>query len=153
MFYCALRSEVRMSSKKESIRWIDLSDEQKRQIIRMRNAESARRSRQRRKNQNDQIEQEYEKNERKIVELEKMVEDLSSRLGKDRPSSSTAPSNTTPSSSTMSTRLKPKHKSAKQSKRLSVPVNPSVKSKHQRQPGNSSKKDDPSRPTWFGDPF
>lgn len=68
------------ASSSSGIRWIDLTEEQKRDVIRIRNAESARRSRQNKREKESKLESEWEDNERRIENLEKMVDDLTDRL-------------------------------------------------------------------------
>ena len=64
------------------IRWIDLSEEQKKEVRRMRNAESARKHRLKKKMRgpSKDLEDEYMDNERRIDELEKMVSSMNSTL-------------------------------------------------------------------------
>ena len=69
-----------MVNPRASVRWIDLTAEQKKQVLRIRNTESARRSRERKRQQRDQIERAYEENEKKIDELESLVQSLSAEL-------------------------------------------------------------------------
>lgn len=62
------------------LRWIDMTDQQKQDVIRIRNNASAKRSRQRKREQKEKIESQYQTNERRIETLEKMVEILSQEL-------------------------------------------------------------------------
>lgn len=62
------------------IKWIDLTDDQKKQVLRIRNADSARRSRQKKKQHRDEVERAYEENERRIEHMERVVDELSAEL-------------------------------------------------------------------------
>lgn len=84
-------------SSSSQIRWIDLSEEQKRAVIRMRNTESARRSRQNRREKEAEMQQKWNENEKKIQDLEKLVDKLTDEMkhgkGKDKGSSSKSKDN------------------------------------------------------------
>lgn len=70
-----------MSSKnKSSIRWIDLTEEEKKQVLRIRNADSARRSRQKKQDNQSAIEKVCEENEKRINHLEKVIRQLSDEI-------------------------------------------------------------------------
>lgn len=63
-----------------NIRWIDLTAEQKKKVIRMRNAESARKSRQNRREKDAGMKERWEQNEKKIEDLEKLVDQLTNEI-------------------------------------------------------------------------
>lgn len=64
-------------------RWIDLSDQQKADVVRLRNNASARKSRQKKKEKAQTMETRYVQNEKRIKHLEKMVDELSEQLQND----------------------------------------------------------------------
>lgn len=63
-----------------SARWIDLSDAEKKEVIRLRNVEQCRKNRRRWKESDEEMKAIYESNEKKIDELEKLATKLSSEL-------------------------------------------------------------------------
>ena len=63
------------------VRWIDLSDSQKKEVLRIRNMEQCRKNRRRWKETDADIQSLYESNEKKIEELEKLATKLSKELG------------------------------------------------------------------------
>lgn len=78
-----------MSDKKAApVRWIDLSEAEKKEVLRLRNVEQCRKNRRRWKETDQDIKNLYDSNERKIEELEGMVVKLSKELSNNRPSSS-----------------------------------------------------------------
>lgn len=70
-----------MSGNDRRIRWIDLSNAQKKEVLRIRNMEQCRKNRQKWKEEDIEMEDLYQKNERKIEELENLVNKLSKELG------------------------------------------------------------------------
>lgn len=144
-----------MSSGKE-IRWIDLTNEEKKEVYRIRNAESARKSRQKKRCDEDKLEQTHEEYERRLDRLEstvdKMTNDLlqESRASSGRggasaygrteigPHSKPGPSTKSPSGA---------HGSAKTVKSDKSQSNKS-RGKPTNGPGSSE-----DRPDWFGDAF
>lgn len=86
-----------MSSKDKGARWIDLTEEQKQEVFRIRNAESAKRSRQKKRDENKKMEETYAENQKRLESLEKVVEKLSSELSSQ--TSGTSSSRTGKSSS------------------------------------------------------
>lgn len=145
------------------IRWIDLSEDQKKQVLRMRNAASARKSRQKRRAEEDKIEKLHDAIESRMDDLESNVEALIRHAKKssgkrehgtvkheqvlqgDTGSSSTRPGNWTSSHHSGSSSDVRKHERRK----------PSSKSKSSSSKAYSAQhygiEDD--RPTWFGDTF
>lgn len=79
-----------------SKRWIDMTEEEKKAVIRIRNAESARRSRQNKRQRELQLKSGWEENEKRIESLEKIVDALTDELQSDQ---STASKNAAASSS------------------------------------------------------
>ena len=63
-----------------SIRWIDLSEDQKKELLRFRSVQNCKKNRQKWKESDEDIEKLYESNEKRIAELEKMVEQFSKEL-------------------------------------------------------------------------
>lgn len=61
---------------RHEFRCIDLGEEQKKQVLRMRNAESAKRSRQKKKYQRQILQRIYNENEKRIEILESSVDFL-----------------------------------------------------------------------------
>lgn len=115
------------SSNQGQVRWIDLSEEEKKEVLRIRNAESARKSRQKKRQEDGDIEEVFKSNEKRIKDLEKVLHDLSSEIK----SSKTASSKSTKDASSSSSSSAPK---------------PSKSSKLAR-------KQSEKRPDWFGEPF
>lgn len=80
-----------MAPKKQSpVRWIDLNEGEKKEVLRIRNMEQCRKNRKRWKETDDEIRTLYDSNEKKIEKLEGMVTKLSSELGKSSSSSSSS---------------------------------------------------------------
>lgn len=115
-----------MTSPQHAIRWIDLTAEQKKQVLRMRNTESARRSRDRKRQQQQTVERAYQENEKRIEELESLVQSLSAELRTPRRPSSHA--------QTASHRQRTGHSASASS-------------------WSSSSTTTGELPDWFGDPF
>lgn len=117
-------------SSKNRIRWIDLSEEEKREVLRIPNAESARKSREKKKLKRElgDIEEQYKSNEERIKGLEQCVTDLSGNL-KPNPSRQEKKLGSSTASSS--------------SKRQECKSNPS----------NIQKQSKDERPDWFGEPF
>lgn len=91
------------SKSKTSIRWSDLSEAQRKEVVRVRNIHQCRKNRQRWKESDEEISTLFESNEKKIEDLEKMITELSKDLE--------GPSNPAPSSSSH-----PSHSKTDQSK-------------------------------------
>lgn len=79
-----------MAPKKQSspLRWIDLTEAQKKEVLRIRNMEQCRKNRKRWKETDEEMKTLYDSNEKKIDELEKLVSKLSKELGGSSSSSS-----------------------------------------------------------------
>ena len=63
-----------------TIRWIDLSEAQKKDVVRFRNVQNCKKNRQKWKENDEEIKQLYESNEKRIAELEQMAEKFSKEL-------------------------------------------------------------------------
>lgn len=129
-----------MSSQNSNIRWIDLSEDQKKQVLRMRNAESARKSRQKKRTEEDRIDKLHDSNENRLHSLERVVDELmvdASRRS-SRKSEHASKSSKGSSASSAATRASSSSSSAGSSK------------SHGR--GGNGKHPD-GRPEWFGDAF
>lgn len=68
-----------MSSRKQ-IRWIDLTETEKEQVLKLRSSQGSRKNRQRWKENDKEMMELYEQNEKKIEHLENLVKQLSSQL-------------------------------------------------------------------------
>lgn len=81
-----------MAPKKEqsSVRWIDLSEDEKKEVLRMRNVEQCRKNRKKWKESDEEMNSLYKSNEKKIEQLEEMVTQLSKELGSGGSSSSSS---------------------------------------------------------------
>lgn len=64
------------------LRWIDLTDAQKKEVLRIRNMEQCRKNRRRWKESDEEMKSLYDSNQKKIEELEKLVSKLSNELGR-----------------------------------------------------------------------
>lgn len=115
------------SSNQGTVRWIDLSEEEKKDVLRIRNAESARKSRQKKRKEEGDIEKVFKSNEKRINDLEKVLHDLSSEI---KSSKSTTSKSTKGASSSSSSSAPKASKSSKVSRKQSE-----------------------KRPDWFGEPF
>lgn len=71
-----------MSPNEPHIRWSTLSEEQKKNILKARNAKTAKSARQKRHAEEDRISSLFQDNDRRIDRLEKTVEELSKELSK-----------------------------------------------------------------------
>lgn len=71
-----------MAPKKQAspLRWIDLTEAQKKEVLRIRNMEQCRKNRKRWKETDEEMKALYDSNEKKIDELEKLVSKLSNEL-------------------------------------------------------------------------
>lgn len=78
-----------MAPKKDqsSVRWIDLSEAEKKEVLRVRNVEQCRKNRKRWKESDEEMNSLYKSNEQKIEQLEQMVTKLSNELGSGSSSS------------------------------------------------------------------
>lgn len=80
-----------------NVRWMDYTDAEKKQVLRIRNTESSRKNRRKWKEQDNDMKAIYDSNEQRIQQLENMVLSLSSELKNGSRSSATS-STSTPSS-------------------------------------------------------
>lgn len=69
-------------------RWIDLPEEEKREVLRRRNVDQCRKNRQKWRDNDKEMQELYDKNEKKIEQLERMAERLSAELEQAQSSSS-----------------------------------------------------------------
>lgn len=67
-------------SPSRQIRWIDLTEAEKEQILKLRSSQGSRKNRQRWKENDKEMMELYEQNEKKIEHLERLVKQLSSQL-------------------------------------------------------------------------
>lgn len=78
-----------MAPKKSSqMRWIDLSEQERKEVLRVRNMMQCRKNRKKWKECDSEMEELYHSNEKKIEQLEKLVTKLSKELGSSSSSSS-----------------------------------------------------------------
>lgn len=75
---------------KSSLRWIDLSEAEKKEVIRIRNVQNCKKNRKKWKQSDEEIQQLYESNENRIKQLEKLVEQFSKELEGHSSSSSSS---------------------------------------------------------------
>lgn len=119
---------------RRQIKWIDLTPEQKKQVIRIRNAESARRSRQKKREDRDRMERTCEENDRRIEEMERVVNELTAELKQSR---------------TKKPNPKPARPDSSSLTRTQSCYTPGPSSTRERAGPPSGHE----RPKWFGEPF
>lgn len=76
--------EGKSTTRKKSSKYSNMSDEDNRDLARVRNTETARRNRRKWKDSDFEIEKLYESNQQRIINLERMVVDLSEELKQPR---------------------------------------------------------------------
>lgn len=116
-----------MSTSSSKVRWIDLTEEQKKDVLRIRNADSARKFRAKKRDEEERVESLHNSNEKRMDRLERTVDSLTKEVQGSARSSR-------PSSSKSSSKGNKKSGSSGGSS------------------SHSSKKDE-ERPAWFGDAF
>lgn len=160
-----VRKYVIMSSNPKNVRWIDLSDDQKKDVLRKRNADSARKFRQNKKVEEERIDKIYKSNEKRMDRLDRAVHSLTQEAEDQsrnlrRMATSVAPKKTSTDcskrtdSSALSRGTTFHGSHPAESSRSSKSTNrgnkksafPNGKSSH-----HSGK--DEERPSWFGDAF
>lgn len=75
---------------RSNLRWIDLSEAEKKEVIRIRNVQNCKKNRKKWKQSDEEIQQLYDSNEARIKELERLVEQFSKELEGHSSSSSSS---------------------------------------------------------------
>lgn len=76
------------SSSKHPRRWIDMSEAEKKEVIRIRSVENCKKNRKKWRENDREMQELYDSNEKRIHELEKVVARFSKELARDSRSSS-----------------------------------------------------------------
>lgn len=141
-------------SSSQQIRWIDLSNEEKQEVHRIRNAESARKSRQKKRIEENKIEEKHEEYDRRIDRLESTVDKMTKDLLQDGRGSSGRGGASISGRADNSRNAKPMRSTmsppgASSSGKLAK-SGKSKSTKNRAKPSNGTSDD---RPDWFGDAF